>query len=52
MIKKFGAEHAPSADFEVAEFSDAETFLHNFREYEVIFLDIQMGGMSGMDAER
>ncbi|MDE5728595.1 MAG: LytTR family DNA-binding domain-containing protein [Clostridia bacterium] len=52
MIKKFGAEHAPSADFEVAEFSDAETFLHNFREYEVIFLDIQMGGMSGMDAAR
>ncbi len=52
MIIKFMAENAASAEFDVAEFSDAETFLDNFREYEVIFLDIQMGGMSGMDAAR
>lgn len=52
MIKKFGTENEPSAAFDVAEFSDAETFLDNFREYEVIFLDIQMNGMSGMDAAR
>ena len=52
MIIKFMAENAASAEFDVAEFSDAETFLDNFREYEVIFLDIQIGGMSGMDAAR
>lgn len=52
MIQKFGAEHAPSAAFDIAVFSDAETFLRDLRDYEVIFLDIQMDGMSGMDAAR
>lgn len=52
MIEKFRTENEPSALFDVAEFSDAESFLGDFREYEVIFLDIQMGGMSGMDAAR
>lgn len=52
MITKFGTENAPFAVFDVADFCDAETFLRNFGEYDVIFLDIQMGGMSGMDAAR
>lgn len=52
MIEKFMAENAPSKTFDVAEFPDAERFLDAFCEYEVIFLDIQMSGMSGMDAAR
>ena len=52
MIIKFMSENVVSAEFDIAEFSDAETFLGNFSEYEVIFLDIQMSGMSGMDAAR
>lgn len=52
MINKFMAENAQSTEFGISVFSDAESFLGNFSDYEVIFLDIQMGGMSGMDAAR
>ncbi len=52
MIERFKQENALSDEFEIATFSDAETFLQKFDSYEVIFLDIQMGGMTGMEAAR
>lgn len=52
MIERFKLENVPSEEFDVSVFSDAETFIREFESYEVIFLDIQMGGMSGMEAAR
>lgn len=52
MIERFKSENVPSDEFDVSVFSDAQTFLKGFESYEVIFLDIQMSGMNGMEAAR
>lgn len=52
MMEKYREENTPSSVFDISIFSSAEAFLADYRDYEVIFLDIQMGGMNGMDAAR
>lgn len=48
-IKRYGKEN--EVDFVVLHFSTAEKFLEKFRigEYSIIFLDIDLPGISGMD---
>jgi len=52
MIERFNAENVPTDTFEVSVFSDAPSLLGDYGSYEVIFLDIQMAGMNGMEAAR
>ena len=52
MIEKNKNENNLPFDLAIDSFSSGEEFLENFKDYHVIFLDIQMGGISGMDTAR
>lgn len=52
MIEKYKNENNLPFDLAIDSFSSGEEFLENFKDYHVIFLDIQMGGISGMDTAR
>lgn len=51
MIDKYGRENGENS-FRVTRFSDALSFLMDEAVYDVIFLDIQLPNISGMEAAR
>ncbi|MCM1055325.1 MAG: LytTR family DNA-binding domain-containing protein [Bacteroides sp.] len=50
ICRKFGADNG--LEISVSEFSDGESFLRSLdgSDYSVVFMDVYMGGMSGVDA--
>ena len=48
-LKQYQQEH--SLSFSVTWYQSAETFLEDFQgQYDILFMDIRMGGMDGMEA--
>lgn len=52
ICRKFGADNG--LDIAVADFSDAESFLRSLdkNDYSIVFMDVYMDGMNGIDAAR
>lgn len=52
MIERYRTENCPSDEYKISVFSGAYDFLAKKETYDVIFLDIQMEGMNGMQVAR
>lgn len=52
MIERYRQENTPANEYRSEVFSDAYDFLMKKETYDVIFLDIQMTGMNGMQVAR
>lgn len=52
MMERYRTENAPMDEYRVSVFCDAYNFLVKREVYDIVFLDIQMEGMNGMQAAR